>query len=161
MMPRARWSALLCLSLACAEQRSTISVSAGLGTPLTPCMLSVTLREATRTRSLSGCDFLADANLGTPHSAELRTGLTGDLVVAFVVADTAGAWSVGGEVTLPLRPDWRWGVQFANTTRDQATQCFGCLGSRGFALPAAARRTDADSLWVVWGGNWISHPVVY
>jgi hypothetical protein len=39
--------------------------------------------------------------------------------------------------------------------------CLGCLGSRSFPLSVAYRRVAADSVWVTWGGNSISNPVVY
>jgi hypothetical protein len=161
ILRRTCWIALLGLTIACAEERSGISVSASLAPPLHPCLLTVTILESGRSREARGCDFATDVNWGTPHSPEWGTSTSGDLTVSFVLADTAGAWQVTGQATLPLRPDWRWGVQFANTTQNPAAQCFGCAGSLAFPLPPAARAAGRDSLWIVWGGNSIAHPVVY
>ena len=66
-----------------------------------------------------------------------------------------------GTVTLPLRRDWRWNVSVQSATTDPKFECFGCLGSQAFPLIAEYQAPDRDSIWVVWGGNSISAPVIY
>jgi hypothetical protein len=48
-------------------------------------------------------------------------------------------------------------VDSTNPTR----LCFGCIGARAFPLAAAYQRTERDSVWLIWGGNYIRNPVIY
>lgn len=53
------------------------------------------------------------------------------------------------------------GASVRSATTDPKFECFGCLGSQAFPLIAEYQAPDRDSIWVVWGGNSISDPVIY
>jgi hypothetical protein len=109
------------------------------------------------TRTLTSRDFHAPTQFDTPRSARFATRHEGTLSVEVLLArgsDTIGA----GSATIPLKRDWRWGVEVFVTNVNPIHQCFGCFGSQSF--PAATAR-GGDSLFIVWGGNSISNPVVY
>jgi len=158
-----RWatSALVVLVAGCADERSGISAAAWLSPPLNLSMLRLTFREGTRAWEARGGDFAPSADFGWPHSPEWATGQAGDIDVGFELADSTGTGLVAGRITLPLRRDWRWRVDLINATDNPALGCFGCAGSRAYALPPGYRASPSESLWVVWGGNSIRHPVVY
>lgn len=71
-----------------------------------------------------------------------------------------------GEFALELKEDWLWGVNFlvASAEFNPLTSCLGCQSYKSFKLqPEALSNTDEvpDSLYVVFGGNYISEPVVH
>jgi len=123
-------------------------------------MLTVTVREGQRTWQWRGVDFRSGSDNATPHTPERSTGTRGDIEVRFRF-QTGDQVLSEGTVTLPLREDWRWGVDIHPATTDPKRECFGCFGSRAFSLAAAFRPVNRDSIWVVWGGNSISNPVIY
>ena len=110
--------------------------------------------------ALDGEDFEPTNDFGTPHTREFRTRRSGRMEMRFLLSD--GAVQVAaGSVEISLRSDWRWGVDLVVATEDPADTCFGCAGSKSFPIAPAFQRTPADSLWVVWGGNFIKDPVIY
>jgi hypothetical protein len=94
------------------------------------------------------------------RSPELNTPTSGTLTVAYELRTAGGLASAGG-VSLQMRRDWTWGVDVRVDSANPIRTCFGCAGSKGFMLAPFAQRTPKDSVWVVWGGNSISRPVVY
>ena len=71
-----------------------------------------------------------------------------------------------GEFELELREDWQWSVNFQIDSADYnpLNECFGCQFYESFDLNPEAltnSETEADSLYVVLGGNYISEPVIY
>jgi len=71
-----------------------------------------------------------------------------------------------GDFEIELREDWQWSVNFQINTADYnpLDGCFGCQFYESFVLDSEALsnpETEADSLYVVVGGNYISEPVVY
>lgn len=157
----AGWLALLGLTVACAEERSGISAQASLLPPIEPSALTVTFREGARTWQVLGSDIPSVAYEDGPPPRQWGTATSGSIAVSFELVDSSGAAPVTGAVTLPLQRDWRWFVLFFNVTANPAQHCFGCAGTRSFALPAALRTQGRDSLWVVWGGYSVSDRVVY
>ena len=59
-------------------------------------------------------------------------------------------------MTLPLRSDWRWGVQVVSATSDPGDACSDCVGSKAFPLAREYRGPERDSVWLVWGGQAIT-----
>ena len=98
---------------------------------------------------------------GLSPEREFDTPTSGSARVAFTMVLPGGREASTGEVSVALRGDWSWGFELVAATQDPARQCFGCYGSKAFALPADLRSAGSDSLWLVWGGNSIKHPVVY
>ena len=152
---------LLLLSLGCADQGAVISAAASLSAPVDVSMLNVTFRDPFRSWQAHGSEFTSDGTLALPHSREWSTATGGSIDVAFEMVDSTGIVLTAGQVSLALRSDWRWQVDFMNATQDPRLRCMGCSGSRAFSLPVAYQVPGHDSLWVVWGGNSISHPVTY
>jgi hypothetical protein len=145
--------------LACGDT-ALISASATLGAPLSTDMLTVTVQDRTRLIEWRGADFRTE-RYGTPTTPEIETGSDGpDLTVSYRL-EADGRVVSTGTATIPRRNDWRWQVNVITTTTDPRTGCFGCEGSRAFVLDSAFRPALSDSVWLVWGGNYISHPVVY
>ncbi len=153
---------LVSLAAACADSdEARVLVAATLSPPLDLSMLTVTVRDGLGARTLPGSDFQATPDLATPHAPELATSTTGSLEISVVVRDTAGDSVSAGSVQVPLLGDWRWNFAIAFETADPARVCLGCVGSRAFAVADPWRTAGHDSLWIVWGGNSIKHPVVF
>src|SRR5262245_40568020 len=107
--------------------------------PLDPSLLTVSLRDAHQSWQWRGADFRSAADSSVSQSPIHSTHTSGDLVVSFTLRDTKGAVAARGSVTLPLRPDWRWNIDFFNMTGDPRGGCLGCDGSKAFKLPPALR----------------------
>jgi hypothetical protein len=105
------------------------------------------------------------ADIGTTespnHTPRYRTPGAGTLTVSAVLGDSPGRPLASGSIQLDLRRDWVWGVDFYLTNRNPTEMCFGCMGYQAFPIPAGTTAEPDDSLFIVWGGNSISHPVVY
>ena len=56
---------------------------------------------------------------------------------------------------------WRWNVSLFLDERNPHETCIGCFGYRSFPVLESYRTSPAESLWMTWGGNSISSPVVY
>ncbi len=142
--------------LACAGEEARVSVQYFEVAPLPRDLLTVTLADGASTRTLRGADIGTNGREGRV----LSTRTAGTLRVGFRFAAGQTVASEGA-VELPLRPDWHYGIAFHVDSLDPKRGCFGCQGSRAFPLAAAHRRGVRDSLWVVWGGNFIENPVIY
>jgi hypothetical protein len=155
------WLPLCAFALGACGEDARISVSAALDAPFTLDMLTVTVVDVTRVVQFTGADFRTDANHPTPTTPEVETRTSGpDLQVSYIINNADQVVSVG-EVTLPRRSDWRWHVSIAAATTDPQEGCFGCFGSKAFALAQSFRAPQRDSIWLVWSGNSISDPAIY
>ena len=153
--------AALAMALAGCGEEARISASAVLAPPLAPSMLTVTVRDRDREIEWTAAAFRVTSANATPSTPEATLGTSGpDLPVAFRL-ESAGAVLSAGTVTLPRRRDWRWNVTVQSATTDPKFECFGCVGSQAFPMAAAYQAPHRDSIWVVWGGNSISDPVIY
>lgn len=123
-----------------------------------PAEVTIAFSDGGRRRVVTGEDF--EGTTGRVDTREYETRRSGTLRVEVEVAPS-GAPIASGEVEIPLRSDWRWNVQLHRGERNPVDTCFGCAGYEAFAVAESARDSPADSLWVVWGGNSISNPVVY
>jgi hypothetical protein len=94
-------------------------------------------------------------------TGEIETPSTGSLEIGFTLRASDGTTVSTGTVELPLKPDWRWNIVLLPTINDPKIHCFGCFGSKAFPLDPKFRATEKESLWIYWGGNSISNPVVY
>ena len=108
-------------------------------------------------QTVQGSQLRVDEDYVQPHSQWFPTDTTGTLTVDFTLASPSQGPLSEGRVELELRNDWRWEVQFHLAEDDPTARCFGCVGAERFPLVS----DDTRSLWVVWGGNSISNPVVY
>lgn len=100
-------------------------------------MIRLTFTDGKRTWKLDGPDFESDY-AGSSSSGKTRTFKTassGELKVTFKLLDGEKLVS-SGQIELPLRSDWKWGIDFRpGPARENPIEgCFGCSGAKVFAL---------------------------
>ena len=145
------FAAFLPAVLACDESRMRISVQPGpQGDP------EVRVSRPTWT-GVSLIVVLDSAR----RSTEFETQRSGSIVIPFTLLWNGEDTATTGSVELPLKSDWRWGLDFYLSDVDPRDTCFGCMGSRAFDVDPALGLAPEVKLWAVWGGNSISNPVVY
>jgi len=145
----------------CGAPETTIQALADLAPPLALDMLSVTVADRAPIVHWTGEDFRTGPTFAVPATPPATVGNTGEALTVTFNLVANGATISTGSVSLPARSDWAWTINILSRTSDPAFQCLGCVGSRAFTLPEAWRSPGRDSLWIVWGGNSISNPVVY
>ena len=108
---------------------------------------------------------LTGADIGTPnlpnYSQSFVTPKSGNIKVKFTLLDSTGLHSNSGNISLPVKSDWRWSVDFVLSNRNPFNSCFGCIGYSSFKVDSVFQKSNEDSLFVVWGGNSIKSPVIY
>lgn len=119
-------------------------------------LLTVTVTDPSGIRTLRGSDIGADWSDGR----QFTTATSGSLQVAFRFAAGSVVASEGA-VEVPLRTDWTYDFTLSVDSLDPTRFCIGCMGHRAFPLDAAYRVSPRDSVWLVWGGNYIKNPVIY
>jgi hypothetical protein len=125
---------------------------------LDPGTVTVRFSDDGRTRTVSGNDFASHGQRADTPAFATRT--RGALEVD-VEVETDGGLVASGTLELPLEPDWRWNVSLFLDERNPHETCIGCFGYRSFPVLESYRTSPAESLWMTWGGNSISSPVVY
>lgn len=96
-----------------------------------------------------------------PSAGPFSTKTSGDLEVKISILSAGSGTIKAGSITLPLKDDWGWGVDFYISGDDPGNDCFGCFGSESFTLDPALGYEEDKKLFIVWGGNSISNPAVY
>ena len=147
----------LSLLIAACHETSRVSAVARLDPPLTVDMLTVSAKDEDRAWTWRGPDFRSSMEWPTPTTRERETRTRGELQVSFTL-QSKGETVSEGSVTLPLRSDWRWGVQVVSATSDPGRACHDCTGSKAFPLAREYRGPERDSVWLVWGGHVITEP---
>lgn len=104
---------------------------------------------------------LATVTPGQWRSPVVNVRSAGMLRMDFEWLDAAGKRVSAGEVSLPLKPDWVWGVDLHVAANDPTPTCMGCMGVRRFDLAPPVQASPDEAVFVTWGGNSISAPVVY
>ena len=121
--------------------------------------MKVELNAPGWSKTLTGLDFgTADA---PTYTEPFETPGAGTLQVSILLKDSAGGHLNSGSIALDIRSDWRWGIDFVLSDKNPFYGCFGCTGCKVIVLDSVYRTTPKDSLFIVWGGNSIKHPVVY
>jgi hypothetical protein len=124
-------------------------------------MLPVTVRDGDRVAHWAGTDFRTGTDDPVPSTPEVETATSGpDLDVSYRL-ESAGTVLSTGTVALPRKSDWHWSVTIWAATTSPEEGCFGCFGSRAFALADGFRPLERDSIWLVWSGNSINDPGIY
>ena len=96
------------------------------------------------------------------ESQKQNTSTNGNVFILFEIKDSANSIISKGEYSIPLKEDWAWSVDIFHSSLNPMVVCFGCFGSKSFPiLDSAYIINDNDSIFVVYGGNSISHPVIY
>jgi hypothetical protein len=91
---------------------------------------------------------------GFPTSERLATRSAGTLEIK-VTLSRRGRPVSEGSVSLPLKPDWIYGISLSAHARNPVEGCLGCMGVRSFPIEGE----PAEKLHIVWGGNSISAPL--
>ena len=112
------------------------------------------------TQEIRQSDFHRD-HRGHFTTGEFETTAKGNLEIDFTLLALDGTPVSTGTVELPLKPDWRWNIVLTRAAEDPKILCFGCFGSKAFNLDPKFRESEKEMVWVYWGGNSISNPVVY
>jgi hypothetical protein len=101
--------------------------------------------------------------LDSTHTSTDRfeTATSGNFKIGFELLSEGKKTATSGTVNMPLRGDWSWHVSFHLATTDPSIMCFGCTGSSSYDLDPMLGFDPDVRLWVVWGGNSITNPVVY
>ncbi|MBS1271446.1 MAG: hypothetical protein MAGBODY4_00577 [Candidatus Marinimicrobia bacterium] len=121
--------------------------------------LLITFSDGRETRSVSTGSFL---NLPYSHQTKkFYTDNDGSLKVRFRIFTESNDSIAFGKIKLDLKPDWSWNIRFHRGETNPFNACFGCQGYQSFPLDTVYRQSGSDSVFVIWGGNSISNPVVY
>ncbi len=124
---------------------------------LPPEGVTVHFSDGGRTRTIKGRSAKGTPGLGTWYETRTR----GSLDIQVILENTLGDTVAMGGVSLPLRPDWLWGVRMSVWRSHPLVPpppCISCLGEKTFPLRPVAGETTADSLRIYWGGRHISIP---
>lgn len=121
--------------------------------PLTRVSVSWSKQEVFPGNNLVLEEYEREGPFSTAHS--------GNIHVDFALLNNDVASSTRGSIELPLQHDWSWGVFFQVSDTNPTSTCYGCMGSLEFPLDSALGYDPSMKLYVVWGGNSISSPVVY
>lgn len=91
----------------------------------------------------------------------IRTANSGTMRIDFVIYHNGEATNTSGTLELDLKKDWRYSVNLHIGENDPFDVCFGCMGSDEYDLDPVLGYAGEENLYVVWGGNYISDPVIY
>lgn len=89
------------------------------------------------------------------------TRSSGELKILCSVLSSTGVPLNEGAFALAIKEDWRWGVDLFFSENNPMEGCFGCLGYTSLALDPSLGLGENVLLYIVWGGNSISNPVIY
>ena len=142
---------------ACAKSEVAFSFNADSARGLTTDLVHVRFTDGLYEHTLEGRHFRKSSDWGVPHTEYFGTRDRGTLFGAVWLL-SGGDTVAAGTIDLPLKDDWRWFVSIFVADSNPMRYCFGCFGSRSFK---AAPSAPGDSLFLVWGGNSISNPVIY
>lgn len=91
----------------------------------------------------------------------LTTRSSGTLRINIIIRVGDNETETKGAIELPLKKDWRWGIDLFIQQNDPIDVCFGCFGSKSYELDPILGYDEDERLFIVWGGNSISNPVLY
>ena len=110
--------------------------------------------------SIFGSDFFIDEYLHQPHTIKYETCRDGFSSISFKLIKNGKIISTGN-LSLPLEKDWDININFFVMDENPINGCFGCRGYKVFPVEKEFRKSENDSLYVIWSGNYIANPVVY
>jgi hypothetical protein len=124
-------------------------------------MLHITYNHGATARTLRDSDFHFDSTSQQYLTSTFATPLAGTLSLNVLLTDTTGDTVSSGSAAIPLRPDWAWGIDIFPSHTNPYLYSFGVVGYQAFPLRPAYQDSLSDSLYLLWGGNSIKHPVIY
>ncbi len=104
-------------------------------------------------------DFIV--NESNIKAGPFTTRSSGTLRINIIILVGGDETETKGAIELPLKKDWRWGIDIFIQQNDPIDVCFGCFGSKSYALDTVLGYDENERFFIVWGGNSISDPVVY
>jgi hypothetical protein len=120
-------------------------------------MVHIVLSDGKSNWRFEGDDLNSAPYWSTP---EVQTLMSGTLTMDFSIETADGAIVSQGRMSWPLEPDRRLSIYLNRGAH--AHRCWGCSGSQSFPIVNAKYNASRhDAIFVVWGGNSISHPVHY
>lgn len=128
--------------------------------------ITIRFNDGDNSKSFANNDFQTRENptVGELATPIVETSTDGTLVVEYQLRDGETKQQISeGEFQLDLKEDWRYSFYLLSdsTEADPTVRCFGCGGYFSFAYSTDSSLSDSDSLYVVWGGNDITDPVIY
>ena len=132
-----------------------------LASPIQKDMLHISFSDDLSVKEAHGSEFFTDPDFGHPHSIWYETRTSGTVSVDISLVSESGDTVSHGDMSLVLRPDWQWQIDFHICDNNPLEYCMGCFGHKAFGLKEAYQGSAAESLHVTWGGNSISNPVIY
>jgi hypothetical protein len=149
-----------CVAFGCEDEDEALVSFSILSEPgrLDSSTVTVRFSDGGGSRTVLGDDFAGDDRRADTREYATRT--RGTLEV-FVEVDTDAGRVASGTLDLPLQPDWRWSINLFLDEQNPHETCIGCFGYVSFPVLESYRTSPAESLWMTWGGNSISNPVVY
>jgi hypothetical protein len=150
------------LGLAACNNDARISVAAQpMSTALNTSEVRYRIDAGGRQWNLTLPPIPVDVVAGRRTAGQIDTPTSGQALVSFTITLPGGREVASGSALVDLRSDWVWDFDVYAATEDPRRQCFGCVGSKAFALPEELKSAGRDSVWLVWGGNTIKHPRIY
>ena len=113
-------------------------------------------------RTLSGADFSPDDTvIYTTKPIMFDTPGWGILTTEVTLIDSTGAHKSTGVLTLDLRFDWRWTIVFEITKRNPIPPNTYDTSCVIFPVDSFFITNPRDSLYIVYSGHSIKHPIEY
>lgn len=128
--------------------------------------LTITTTGTNSGLNITKSDFTGSEGDHFPGSTKnFNIDTDGILTVTFSILNENSELT-DGEFELELREDWQWSVNFqkGSANYNPLDGCFGCQFYESFGLNQEAlgnTEIEADSLYIVVGGNFVSEPVLY
>jgi hypothetical protein len=129
------------------------------GQPVAP-GASFTFSDGAQTRTVRSTEFSTQES-GTPYSAYFETVVRDSLRITTVLQAASGDTLAVGGLTLPLRPDWHWGVSAAVNRRSTVLSEPGLDPARFrdyWPLRGQENQPDPLVLYLRYAGQSISRP---
>lgn len=123
--------------------------------------LSIVFKDDESKNKISGRVNSSADTAGIYPTSRYPTASAGSLMVHFTLLAPTDDTISTGDAAIPLKPDWTWEITCYVAPYNPIYGCWGCFGSSAFAMDSAYQDTIADSVFIVWGGNSISNPVIY
>jgi hypothetical protein len=141
------------------DDSSEIQIGIDGNTDILRKSIKVEMKSSSWSKTLNGTEI---GTLAAPNfSQSFDIPKSGNVEVKFILSDSTGVQLNSGSVSLAIKSDWRWTVTLSLSNHNPFYMCFGCIGYSSFAVDSVFKKLNGDSLFVVWGGNSIKHPVIY
>lgn len=122
--------------------------------------ISIEYKDNDFSYSINGKDFFVDKYFAQQHTDKYETSKKDTFYISFRITKM-GETIAKGNLSLLLKNDWSWQIDFHIADKNPIYGCFGCQGYKSFPIDLDYKSSPSDSLYVIWGGNYITFPVIY